>query len=224
MVDRDWLKERLDAGDSITSIALESGKDGSTVSYWVRKFGLHSAHAEVVAYRGGIGREELEALIEAGCSTRQIAEALDRSQSTIRHWLKRYGLSTAIARRRDVEGGDTTSVCKVHGTAPFRRDSNGRWRCLTCRAERVSRRRRKVKQLLIAEAGGACVLCGYDRFQGALQFHHRDPETKVFGIAYEGSARSIERAREEAAKCVLLCANCHAEVEWGDATLPPVSA
>jgi hypothetical protein len=26
--------------------------------------------------------------------------------------------------------------------------------------------------------------------------------------------------REEAAKCVLLCANCHAEVEGGAASLP----
>lgn len=32
--------------------------------------------------------------------------------------------------------------------------------------------------------------------------------------------RSIERAREEAAKCVLLCANCHAEVEAGVRSLP----
>jgi hypothetical protein len=28
-------------------------------------------------------------------------------------------------------------------------------------------------------------------------------------------ARSIARARDEAGKCVLLCANCHAEVEAG---------
>jgi RNA polymerase-binding transcription factor DksA len=28
-------------------------------------------------------------------------------------------------------------------------------------------------------------------------------------------ARSIERARLEARKCVLLCSNCHAEVECG---------
>jgi hypothetical protein len=32
-------------------------------------------------------------------------------------------------------------------------------------------------------------------------------------------ARSLERCREEARKCVLLCANCHAEVEGGIATV-----
>jgi hypothetical protein len=31
----------------------------------------------------------------------------------------------------------------------------------------------------------------------------------------EGATRSLERNRREAAKCVLLCSNCHAEVEAG---------
>jgi len=73
--------------------------------------------------------------------------------------------------------------------------------------------------LLIAEAGGACALCGYDRCVRALHFHHIDPETKEFGISRRGFTRSIQQMREEAAKCVLLCSNCHAEVEAGAATL-----
>jgi hypothetical protein len=36
--------------------------------------------------------------------------------------------------------------------------------------------------------------------------------------------RALAKAREEAAKCVLLCANCHAEVEAGIAQLPLRSA
>ena len=72
---------------------------------------------------------------------------------------------------------------------------------------------------VIEEAGGACILCGYDRCVGALHFHHIDPDTKEFGISRRGFTRSIEKMREEAAKCVLLCSNCHAEVEGGVATL-----
>jgi hypothetical protein len=49
----------------------------------------------------------------------------------------------------------------------------------------------------------------------ALQFHHRDPSKKSFAIAAGGLTRSIEVLRIEAAKCDLLCANCHAEVEAG---------
>lgn len=71
----------------------------------------------------------------------------------------------------------------------------------------------------MAEAGGRCTRCGYDRCLGALQFHHRDGEAKRFGLADRGLTRSIERVRAEAAKCVLLCANCHSEVEAGIVTL-----
>jgi hypothetical protein len=78
----------------------------------------------------------------------------------------------------------------------------------------VIRRRRKAKEILVREAGGRCQLCGYDRSQTALQFHHLDPNTKEFGVAHRG-ARGIERLRAEIRKCVLLCSNCHAEVESG---------
>ena len=76
-----------------------------------------------------------------------------------------------------------------------------------------------MKQFLIDEAGGCCVLCGYDRFPGALQFHHLDPAEKSFALSVQGVGRSLEKARAEAAKCVLVCANCHAEVEGGLATI-----
>jgi hypothetical protein len=95
------------------------------------------------------------------------------------------------------------------------------FRCLACRSEAVVARRRLVKSTLVADAGGHCLLCGYDRSVAALQFHHLDPATKEFHISRDGVARSLARARAEAAKCVLLCANCHAEVESGIATIPP---
>jgi hypothetical protein len=67
----------------------------------------------------------------------------------------------------------------------------------------------------VEEAGGACQLCGYDRCIAALGFHHRDPAEKSFALSQRGVARSLATARGEAAKCILLCANCHAEVEAG---------
>jgi len=84
----------------------------------------------------------------------------------------------------------------------------------------VARRRRKVKEILIDEAGGACAVCGYARHPAALQFHRVDPKTKSFGLGVRGITRSLEALRGEAAKCVLLCANCHAELEVGAIDLP----
>jgi hypothetical protein len=96
----------------------------------------------------------------------------------------------------------------------------GGFRCARCEADRVVAWRRKVKQILVAEAGGACLLCGYAQCPAALQFHHLDPTAKSFALSREGVTRSLARAREEAAKCALLCANCHAEVEAGFVELP----
>jgi hypothetical protein len=64
------------------------------------------------------------------------------------------------------------------------------------------------------------VICGYSRCQQALQFHHLDPATKRFHLGHNGVCRSLTKSRAEAKKCVLLCANCHAEVEAGLAGLP----
>lgn len=73
--------------------------------------------------------------------------------------------------------------------------------------------------MLVAEAGGRCAICGYDRHVAALEFHHLDPNAKEFGLAQRG-AHSIDRLRDEIGKCVLLCSNCHAEVEAGFVELP----
>jgi hypothetical protein len=61
--------------------------------------------------------------------------------------------------------------------------------------------------------------CGYDEHPSALQFHHLDRATKAFNLR-DGDTRSLARMREEARKCVLLCANCHAQVEAGAADVP----
>ncbi len=79
----------------------------------------------------------------------------------------------------------------------------------------VSRRRRRIKEKAILYLGGKCQLCGYNKYQGALDFHHLDPLTKNFGIGGQGHSRSWERVKEELDKCILVCANCHREVSAG---------
>lgn len=53
-----------------------------------------------------------------------------------------------------------------------------------------------------------------------MQFHHLDRRQKGFVLAGMGATRAIDKMREEARKCVLLCANCHAELEAGIVALP----
>jgi hypothetical protein len=154
---------------------------------------------------------------------REIAQALDRSAATVRHWLRRYDLKTAAAKRVRRDGSTAPEVirdCPHHGWTRFRRlGAQTHYRCAQCITQAVTERRRRIKAILVAEAGGQCAICGYARANAALQFHHIDPATKAFDIRAAGT-RALGRIREEAAKCVLLCANCHAEVESGRAQVP----
>ncbi len=47
----------------------------------------------------------------------------------------------------------------------------------------------------------------------ALQFHHLDEDTKEFSIA-QAYNRSWESIKKELDKCILICANCHAEEHY----------
>jgi transposase-like protein/DNA-directed RNA polymerase subunit RPC12/RpoP len=227
-MERDWLARELEAGRSIEDIAREVGRDPSTVAHWVNRHGLRSVHAPRHAPRGAISRDGLETLIGFGMSIRQIARELDRSPATIRHWMRRYGLRTQAAQRVRRDGSTAPEVmrdCPRHGWTWFRRvGAQTHYRCARCVVEAVTDRRRTIKEILVDEAGGRCAACGYATCRAALQFHHVDPTIKAFDVAGRGVTRSLERARAEARKCVLLCANCHAEVEAGARSLALTSS
>jgi transposase len=219
-----WLRSQLESGRSIESIARELGRSPSTVAYWVNKHGLASQHAPRHAARGPVDRAVLQALVEDGRSIREIAAQLDRSAASVRHWLGRHGLKTQPARYSLRDGPKPSQIlreCPLHGWTEFvRTGAVGRYRCGRCNSESVAARRRRIKELLVAEAGGACRLCGFDAYVGALQFHHREPTRKAFALSRQGVTRSLAAARAEARKCVLLCANCHAMVEAGLLLVP----
>ena len=159
-------------------------------------------------------------MVEERLTLREMAERSDRSISTVRHWLKRWGIARATAAPRapaDPATAPRIAVmsCARHGTTEFVLEGRGRYRCRRCRQEQVAAWRRRVKRLLVEEAGGCCRACGYSDCVAALQFHHVDPAQKSFALSHRGLARALADVRAEAAKCVLLCANCHAEVEAG---------
>jgi hypothetical protein len=226
-MDRDLLERYLKQGLSLPQIGALLDRDPSTVGYWVEKHGLVANGRAKYAPRGGLTRAQLEPLVEQGATFKEMAEILDRNASTVRHWMQKFGLKSAGHHRhrsaavaaRDAGLTRFTSTCRRHGQTEFLVFPNGRSRCARCNGEAVARRRRRVKRVLVEEAGGCCVVCGYDRYVGALHFHHLDPSRKSFALSHEGVTRSLDKARAEVRKCVLLCSNCHAELEAGVAHL-----
>jgi IS30 family transposase len=95
----------------------------------MRKYGLSSPYAQKHAARGGLERERLEQMVEAGLSIAEIAMAVGRSKGTVRHWLRRYELRTSgsagrkatRARRAARSAGALTLalVCPHHGETEF---------------------------------------------------------------------------------------------------------
>lgn len=69
-------------------------------------------------------------------------------------------------------------------------------------------RTKNVTELKLAY-GGKCTKCGYSKCLKALEFHHKDPTTKVKEVSYNRA--SVAMMAAEAKKCILLCANCHRE-------------
>lgn len=99
------------------------------------------------------------------------------------------------------------SICKYcNKEFHDKRRPNGS-QCVCCKN---IKRRWKKKLKYVSLKGGKCCKCGYNKNIGALQFHH--VKEKSFSLIASQLCDLEENIiLEELDKCVLLCANCHAE-------------
>lgn len=227
MIEKRLLAKYLAEGMSLPEIGRIVGRPVGTVGYWVTRHGLVANGASKFRPGKGLRLDALEPLVAEGLALGQIASRLKVSINCVCYWIEKYDLQ----KPKEIRAGDTAERlrngdtrafrrCRHHGNVEFVMDRRGTWRCRKCRQDAVSERRRKVKRILVEEAGGRCQICGYDRSVAALHFHHIDPATKRFTLSQKGHTQGIELVRQEAAKCALLCANCHVEVETGITKLP----
>lgn len=75
----------------------------------------------------------------------------------------------------------------------------------------------RIKRDLIAVfRSGGCVVCG-EKDPACLDAHHMNPATKLFGIGVlKTKTCSPTTLRDELAKCVCLCSNCHRKLHRRD--------
>lgn len=122
----------------------------------------------------------------------------------------------AAVRRR---GPIVTKTC-VDCNASFETSQSGRLFCsdkCRYRYNRVIHKRTNRLKSDALKANLKCVRCG-ENHPGCLDFHHRDPETKLFAIS-KGVGRankSWESIQAEINKCDVLCANCHRKEHWSN--------
>ncbi len=106
-------------------------------------------------------------------------------------------------------------TCAKHGQTKHFVRLDGTFRCGKCASEWVINNRRRKKAELVNMFGGRCIVCGYKKYAGALDFHHTNPKNKSFALSVKGLSYSRESILQEAKKCVLVCKNCHTEIEAG---------
>lgn len=81
-----------------------------------------------------------------------------------------------------------------------------------CEKCRNAQRYKKSYEYINSLKSRGCVKCGYDKYMGALHFHHKGKD-KLFKISTLVSKKySQVKIDCELKKCKLLCANCHAEL------------
>lgn len=78
-------------------------------------------------------------------------------------------------------------------------------RCYSC----INKERKRKADEWFNEARDkdVCEHCG-NQDSRVLEYHHLDPKQKKFSLS-DRSRQSIKAIKEEKAKCIPLCANCH---------------
>ncbi len=105
--------------------------------------------------------------------------------------------------------------CELHNEKFITTWNDGKRICRKCRNERTYNHRRNCKKKLVDLFGGKCELCGYCKSIRSLQFHHINPAKKEFALGHWTTTLSFEKMLVEAQKCMLVCGNCHGEIEDG---------
>lgn len=90
--------------------------------------------------------------------------------------------------------------------------------CIKCRNIYTNKWRKNFrlysKQIMQQLKINGCAICGYNKSFRGLDFHHSNPEDKKFLLSKKiFESYSNEKIAEEINKCILLCKNCHTEIE-----------
>ena len=85
----------------------------------------------------------------------------------------------------------------------------------------MSFKKKLLKNKAISYMGGCCQICGYNKCEAALHFHHLNPHEKDFTISSKSNWEDIV---DELDKCILLCANCHISYHNGLISLDTIIA
>lgn len=169
-------------------------------------------------------KEELEQMINEGKSLNKISKVTGKSLTTVRYWVKKLDIQIKTKNfseqgKKDYGQSRVCPKCKENCAIDQfynrRGKENSSVYCKKCTTIQVVERTKKLKQEMVNYKGGCCEICGYNKYIGALDFHHINPDQKDFTIAKVRQYKFDELIKKELDKCMLVCSNCHREIHGG---------
>jgi hypothetical protein len=154
--------------------------------------------------------------IENGDSYPKIAKDLNIPVTTLKSRCIKQGINFREIKNNFIQSKNSKVCfkCKIEKSlTDFYISKSGKTAyCKSCTTKVCTDRKRKFKELCLNYKGSRCERCGYNKCNRALHFHHLDPKQKDFEISEHKSFILSEKVKEELDKCILVCANCHAEI------------
>lgn len=172
-------------------------------------------------------KEQILELRRKGYTITQIVEKLGCAKSTVSYHISRNNLGAVKISKELIDDMNEYYLTHTKSETAIKfnvGEATVTKYCLNKRVETtadekkkkavlaVLKRRRKIKQMAVEYKGGCCEKCGYNKYIGALEFHHLDPNEKDFGIGKSGHCVAWEKVKKELDKCILVCSNCHREI------------
>lgn len=169
-----------------------------------------------------ISQQDLEHFVTSSHSFYQVLQLIGykqiydkRTMNRIKEKCKEYNIDYSHLREdRQLE----EIVCKQCGQKKLYsdfRENNGKIHhvCNSCKKEyQKNYYANNIVELNKYKEKQKCQKCGETRFY-LLDFHHKDPTQKNFGIAKHANTK-LSTLMSEIDKCVVLCSNCHREFHY----------
>lgn len=158
--------------------------------------------------------DDLKSLTTSCKTIKEISKVINLSETTVKYWLKKHNLK--IIKPTVYE--KLCSCCKtVKPLLSFylksKKNKTHNSYCKECSKVAVTSSKKSYKQDCVNYKGGSCAHCGYNKYIGALEFHHLESEEKEFELSRKTSL--TKEVKSELDKCLLVCSNCHREIHGG---------
>lgn len=170
------------------------------------KVNIHSPEATIMTIKEIIDdKQRLKKLILEGKTSKELSEIYNCSKSTIHEVKNRLGYLSRKLRPHDRTNRKALGItnCEICGKSGSLRT------CTRCANKIIKIAKKKI---LIEQLGNKCEICGYDKYQNVLDFHHIDPTHKEYSIGEINI--DFSKLLNEISKCRLLCNRCHRELHY----------